>query len=234
MVKVFALVLSLFISANATAAEHIFAHGPGITDNVRSIGAVVYLTLDAADSRPNGYDATLIEYLRKERIPATLFLNHNWIEANQRLARELAADPLFKVENHGVRNRPATVAGMLALNMPGALDPKRELLYDIRMGSEQILRLSGRAPTWFRSAIPQYDSEAVEIILGLNLRIAGFAIDLASTATPEEVERKILAVRPGDIIRARLDRPESETAEGIRRAAISLHLLGYRFEKLPD
>src|SRR5207249_3933682 len=67
----------------------------------------VALTLDACGGPGgDGYDATLIEFLRAEKVPATLFLTARWIEANPKKARALAADPLFLIENHGARHRP--------------------------------------------------------------------------------------------------------------------------------
>jgi peptidoglycan/xylan/chitin deacetylase (PgdA/CDA1 family) len=39
-------------------------------------------------------------------VPATLFVNARWIEANPRQFRQLAADPLFEIANHGTEHRP--------------------------------------------------------------------------------------------------------------------------------
>jgi peptidoglycan/xylan/chitin deacetylase (PgdA/CDA1 family) len=49
-----------------------------------------------------------------ERVPATLFINARWIKANPRNFRQLAADPLFEIGNHGIEHRALSVIGRSA------------------------------------------------------------------------------------------------------------------------
>jgi hypothetical protein len=46
------------------------------------------------------YNEKVIETLRQEQIPATLFLTGLWIEAYGAATKELSADPLFELGNH--------------------------------------------------------------------------------------------------------------------------------------
>jgi len=218
-----------------TNATELFEHKRGITDNIPSTDSVLYLTLDACDSRPNGYDAKLIDFLRKERIRATLFLNSNWINANPDVARNLSKDSLFKIENHGTRHRPASVTGKSAYGIKGA-SSKEGLLSDILPNQDKIFLLTGHKPTWFRAGTANYDDKALQEILALGLKIAGFAInaDYGAVASKRTIEKSVAASRPGDIILAHMNRPESETAAGLMSSLLKLKGLGYRFEKLPD
>lgn len=71
---------------------------------------VVALTFDACGGPGgSGYDAKLINYLIKEQIPATLFINSRWIDANTDLFMKLARNPLFEIENHGHLHKPLSV-----------------------------------------------------------------------------------------------------------------------------
>jgi len=225
----------IFYFTTLTNARGLFEHKQGITDKIPSTDSVLYLTLDACDSRPNGYNAKLINFLRKERIQATLFLNSNWIKANYDIAQNLAKDPLFKIENHGAHHRPASVSGKSAYGIKGA-NSKEGLLSDILPNQDKIFMLTGRKPTWFRAGTANYDDIAIHEILKLGLKIAGFAVnaDYGAVASKKTIEKSLAQARPGDIIIAHMNRPESETAAGLATSLIKMKSLGYRFEKLPD
>lgn len=68
---------------------------PGIMHSLPTTDRAISLTFDACGG-PNGsgYDPTLIDFLRRRDIPATLFLNSRWVEANPAVFRKLAAEPL--------------------------------------------------------------------------------------------------------------------------------------------
>jgi hypothetical protein len=71
----------------------------------------------------NSADQALLAALRQQHIPATLFLNSRWITANQALAKELAADSLFELANHGASHGPLSVTGRSAYGIPGTRNP---------------------------------------------------------------------------------------------------------------
>ena len=61
---------------------------------------VVALTFDACPTRSRGFDREVFEILRREQIPATVFVSGKWVEKHWREARELAAEPLIELGNH--------------------------------------------------------------------------------------------------------------------------------------
>src|SRR5690348_5383215 len=66
---------------------------PGILTRLPTSDHVAALTFDACGGpQGSGYDAKLINTLRAHQVPATLFLNSRWIDANPRPFAELAAD----------------------------------------------------------------------------------------------------------------------------------------------
>lgn len=60
---------------------------------------VVALTFDACPTRLP-FDREVFDILRREQIPATVFVSGKWIERHWREARELAAEPLIELGNH--------------------------------------------------------------------------------------------------------------------------------------
>ena len=229
-----ALLFTIFsIPAFGAWGEHL----PGITSNISSPKNALYLTLDACGGpRSLGYDRQLIQFLRDNEIPASLFINSRWIDANPKVFAELAADPLFRIENHGVDHRPASVSGRSIYGIKGTASVE-ELINEIVPASEQIYRLTGRAPRWFRSGTAYYDSEAVEIILTrLDMNIAGFAvsIDAGASLTADQVYRRTMTAQSGDILLGHFNHPQSGTRDGLKKALPKLREMGYHFMLLPD
>jgi len=218
-------------------------HAPGITDRIVPASVfqpaanekVLYLTLDACGG---GYDMAVIVFLRMNRIPATLFINARWIDAYPRVFADLAVDPLFKIENHGVMHKPASVRGKSAYGIRGTRS-KDELLAEINGGADKIEALTGLRPKWFRSGTAHYDAESIWIITKeLNMKIAGFArnIDGGATFSSDNVYRAMMTAQPGDILIAHMNKPSGTggTAYGLARAIPDMKRRGYVFRQLPD
>ncbi|MEU3568900.1 polysaccharide deacetylase family protein, partial [Kitasatospora sp. NPDC036755] len=114
-----------------TRAEVVERYGPlapsewglevsGVTTELPEGEAATALTFDACGGPGgNGYDAGLIDFLRAHDVPATLFLNARWIDANPDEFERLAADPLFEIGNHGTVHRPLSVTGRSAYGIAG-------------------------------------------------------------------------------------------------------------------
>src|SRR5690625_310875 len=87
-------------------------HVSGVKTRIKTDEKEIALTFDACGGdHGNGYDEELIEFLKKEQIPATLFVNERWIIANEEIFLELATHPLFRIENHGTSHSPLSVNG---------------------------------------------------------------------------------------------------------------------------
>ncbi|HJT94097.1 MAG TPA: polysaccharide deacetylase family protein [Mycobacterium sp.] len=54
-----------------------------------------------------GVDADLLALLERERLPATLFVNGRWVDANSRITAQLSGDPLVELANHGSLHIPS-------------------------------------------------------------------------------------------------------------------------------
>ncbi len=68
---------------------------------------LVALTLDLCESigEVSGYDGAIFDYLRKERIRATIFTGGKWMRSHEERAQQLILDPLFEIANHAEAHR---------------------------------------------------------------------------------------------------------------------------------
>ncbi|GAB6279979.1 MAG: polysaccharide deacetylase family protein [Thermovirga sp.] len=200
-------------------------------------GKPVALTFDACGGNVNGcgFDADLIGFLRRENVPATLFINARWIAANLELFAGLAADPLFEIANHGYAHKPLSVSGKEAYGIPGTKNAA-EAAWEIEGGAEAIEKASGRRPRFFRSGTNHYDEVAVKIAGDLGHKVIGCSVngDGGATFPEEQVKKQLLSVRPGDIVLMHMNRPAGGTAEGVASALVILREKGFSFVRLSE
>ncbi len=192
------------------------------------------LTLDACGGRGGeALDADLIALLRRERVPATLFLNARWVRANPRLADDLAADDLFCIANHGTSHRPLSVDGRSAYGIAGTRSVE-EVIHEVMGAQEVLTRLSGTPPRFFRSGTAHYDDVAVRIVNDLGLVPVGFDVNLDAGATlgGAAVAREVRSLRTGSIGIGHMNQPSGGTAEGLAAALPGMLADGVTFARL--
>lgn len=209
---------------------------PGVSTRLPTSDNVVAITLDACGGPlGSGYDARLIDLLRANSTPATLFLNSRWIRANRAVFGQLAVDPLFEIGNHGTRHVPLSVCGHSAYGIPGTRSVDE--VYDEVTGNRDLLdRLLGKPPRLFRSGTAHYDEVAVHIVADLGEQAVGFEVngDEGATLRPHQVEHAVLGVRPGSIVISHMNHPEGGTAAGWASVLPKLRDRGVRFVHVSD
>ncbi|RKE17592.1 polysaccharide deacetylase family protein [Streptomyces sp. TLI_171] len=207
---------------------------PGVEATVPD-GALA-LTFDACGGPGgDGYDEELIGVLRRHGVPATLFLNARWVDANPGPFGELAADRLFEIGNHGTAHRPLSVTGRSAYGITGTADPAAA--YEEVAGNRaKLAALLGRPPRWFRSGTAHYDEVAVRLVGELGERVAGFAVngDAGATFTAGQVASAVAAAAPGSVVISHFNHPGSGTAAGYAQALPRLLDAGRSFVRLPS
>ncbi|WP_406207561.1 polysaccharide deacetylase family protein [Kitasatospora sp. NBC_01560] len=183
----------------------------------------------------SGYDADLIDLLRAHDVPATLFLNARWIDANPAEFESLADDPLFEIANHGTLHRPLSVTGRSAYGIAGTRGIGEA--YDEVAGNlAKLTALLGRPPRFFRSGTAHYDDVATRIAGDLGQLVAGFGVnaDGGATLTASQVRQEVAAAPPGAVVIAHLNHPGGGTAPGFAAALPALLAAGRRFVRLSD
>jgi peptidoglycan/xylan/chitin deacetylase (PgdA/CDA1 family) len=209
---------------------------PGVKTQLDTNDKVIALTFDACGNPGSfGYDAELIDFLIKENIPATLFLNGKWIDANLPIVEQLISNPLFEIGNHGTEHKPCSVDGRSAYKIEGTKNVE-EVFDEIELNGRKIELLIKKKPKFFRSGTAHYDDVAVKIANYLGYEIVNFTIngDYGATASKEQVMNNLLKAKNGAIILLHMNHPEKETAEGVMLAIPQLKQLGYKFVKLSD
>ena len=208
----------------------------GVRTRLDTKEKVIALTLDACGSaRGKGVDARLMEFLIREQIPATLFVNGRWIDANPELFRQLAANPLFEIANHGMRHKPASASGRSIYGIGGTQNAG-EVVEEIELNARKIEAVSGVRPKLYRSGTAYYDEVAVKISQGLGHEVAGYSLlgDAGATWSAAQVKAALLKAVPGDIALLHMNHPEAGTGEGISAAVPELQRRGFRFVRMSD
>jgi peptidoglycan/xylan/chitin deacetylase (PgdA/CDA1 family) len=212
-------------------------------ENVSGVGSrldtedkVIALTLDACGSAGGkGVDSRLLAFLIAEQIPATLFINARWIDANPELFRQLAANPLFEIGNHGSWHKPASVTGRSVYGITGTKNIG-ELVEEIELNARKIEAISGVRPKLYRSGTAYYDDVAVQISQGLGHQVAGYSLlgDAGASWSPAQVKAALLKAAPGDVALLHMNHPEAGSGEGIMAAVPELQRLGFRFVRMSE
>lgn len=209
---------------------------PAVVHALPTARRVIALTFDACGGPGgSGYDRALIDFLRRREIPATLFINSRWIDANPAVFRRLAAEPLFEIANHGTRHRPLSVTGRSAYGIPGTRSAA-EVYDEISGNRTKLTRLLGTPPRFFRSGTAYCDDVAARIVTALGERFVSFSVngDGGATFTPEQVRTTVAAAPGGSIVICHMNHPRGGTARGITAAVPQLLATGYSFTRLSD
>lgn len=182
------------------------------------------LTFDACGG-PNGegFDEVLIEALRKHQAPATLFINQRWAKANTSLTRELAADQLFEIANHGTSHAPLASRGQAAYGIPGTANIGAA--YDEVMGNQlYLLEEFGVQARFFRSGTAHMDELSAALTRDLGLVPMNFTVNLDAGATfpAATVTKQTLTMGRGSVGIGHFNRPNSGTGKGVAAALPSL------------
>ena len=129
---------------------------------------------------------------------------------------------------------PAVVgAGRKVYGIPGVAGVP-QLRQEVLAGAGAIERVTGVPARWYRGATAEYDEQAAEEIRHMGFRIAGFSVNADAGATlkkPQIIER-LRHVRDGDIIIAHMNKPASDTAEGLIVGLVELQQRGLVFARL--
>lgn len=209
---------------------------PGVRTRLDTDDKVIALTLDACGSaKGKGVDSRLLEFLIAKQIPATLFINGRWIDANPELFRKLAANPLFEIANHGIRHKPASTIGRSIYGIDGTQNAG-EVVDEIELNARKIEAISGVRPKLYRSGTAYYDEIAVGISQGLGHEVAGYSLlgDAGATWNAAQVKTALLKAVPGDIALLHMNHPEAGTGAGIMAAVPELQRRGFRFVRMSE
>jgi peptidoglycan/xylan/chitin deacetylase (PgdA/CDA1 family) len=208
----------------------------GVKKNIPSNQKKLALTFDACGGETgNHYDEALINFLKKEKIAATLFINSRWIDANPTIFLQLAKDTLFEIANHGFQHRPCSVSGLGKYGIAGTKNIG-EVVDEMELNSRKIAKLTGKRPRFFRSGTAYIDELSVQIARQLGMETVAYSIlsgDTDPKTTPEAIKNNLLKqATNGGIAIMHFNHPKWQTYEGLKMAIPILRKAGYQFVRL--
>lgn len=202
---------------------------------------LVALTFDLCEGalETAGYDGRVIDYLRANKIKATLFAGGKWMVSHGERTAQLMADPLFEIGTHGWAHANLHVATGKAVDdeISGAItayeDARRALAArSCAVGSGELARIPA-APPLFRFPFGACHAEAMAAVA----RAGQFAIqwdvvtgDPDRNQTAAGIARAVLTeTKPGSIIVAHANGRGWHTAEALPLFVPQLKARGYEF-----
>jgi peptidoglycan/xylan/chitin deacetylase (PgdA/CDA1 family) len=224
-----------------------FAHIPagqwgefvrGVDEIILTQKKVIAFTFDACGGKNgNGYDKELIDYLRHEKVPATLFVSGKWIDSQFTVFFNLSRDSLFEIENHGLNHRPCSINGHSAYGIKGTSNIE-EAFNEIEANARKIEAITNRRPHFYRSAATFIDEACASMASRLGITAVSYRV-LSGDAipfTPEAViEANVLKnIIPGAIVIMHFNHPEWNTKEALQKIVPILRQQGYIFVRLND
>lgn len=233
------VLLSAALAAGSPAAER------GSFDRAAIDQKLVALTFDA-DMTPgmlnalkskrvtSWYNEKVIEVLRRERVPATLFLTGLWIEAYSAATKELGADPLFELANHsyshGAFHSPCYHLFPIAAAAQAAEVQKTDAL---------LQKYAATYKKYFRFPGLCSDAAAIARVESLGYTVIGGDVDGADAfeKSPKWVASDIVDhVHPGSIVVLHMHGGPNAPATGnaLPEVIARLRSQGFQFVKVSD
>ena len=210
---------------------------PGTVEDISTQQKVIAFTFDACIGQSNDYNTDLINFLRKENVPATLFVSGLWIDSNLSIFKELAADSLFELENHGLLHRLCSLDGETKYGI-AATSNANEVIDEMELNARKMEYLTGKRPKLFRSATTFTNETCTKIASVLEMKIVSYDI-LSGDAipfTPATIIRDNILknIHDGAIIIMHFNHPKWHEREALQMVIPILRRQGYKFVKLEN
>lgn len=206
------------------------------------------LTFDLCEmaSDVTGYDAQLVNYLRRNGVRATFYAGGKWMRSHPEKAKQLMADPLFELGNHAwTHGNLAYLSAQEAAEQIHWTQAQYELLREElaasacvrRLPPEEIARIPRRLGS-FRFPFGTCNSSALTQLADAGLPAVQWDIvtgDPTRKTSARLIADKILNnARPGSIIIAHANGRGWHTAESLELFVPRLRDKGYKFATVSE
>ncbi len=208
------------VRAGQDSAAPIIEHGPRDSKKIA-------LTFDACPTtKEDEYDAKVVEFLLKEKVPATLFMSGRWVEKNAERAKELAALPQFEIGNHAYWH-------------PHLMEKSDDrVLAEFRRTQAIIKKATGKKPRYFRPPFGEVDERVAN--LAKKAGLVTIQYDVASGdpdpgLSAKRIIRSVLEeAKGGSILVFHMNRNGVRTAEVLPEIVKQLRAKGYELVTIGD
>ena len=178
----------------------------GIIRRVKLSGDIkaVALTFDMCelDTSTTGVDMAVMNYLRDNEIPATLFMGGKWMRTHSERVKQIMREPMFEIANHNWSH------GNCALLSEEGL--KAQILWtqaEYELLREEVSGDIPEVPELFRLPYGRSSERALKTIAGLGLRVIQWDVAAESGGDNRNVKRAeksaklvVKMTRPGSIL----------------------------------
>jgi peptidoglycan-N-acetylglucosamine deacetylase len=200
-------------AAAAAAAPAQSAEAPALRPirNAPAHPSAVALTFDACATRSqdNGFDQPIFEILKREQVPATVFVSGRWVEAHPDAMAQLAGEPLIEFGDHsyGHPRMSRLDAGQIAEEIDR---------------TEAILARYGKRSVAFRPPFGDWNHRLVTVAHEKQLPLVTWDVvsgDPSAKTTKQRMVRAVLdKARSGSIVVFHINGPGFPVRPGLRAA----------------
>ena len=198
---------------------------PNQIRNIPTDEKILYLTFDTCPTHE--VDFEVVNWLVKNKIPATIFLNIEWYKNNETEDLSFLKSDQFSIGGHGYKHiRP------LRQNL-------EEQTLDINACVNWILNGIQRKIKWYRSPYGKPNEDTINILNKLGLKFASWAGHVFDKTAPDLPNPNILSMDyikdhtiKGDIWLFHINKEGINTLEILQQAYKWAIDNGYRFEKM--
>jgi peptidoglycan/xylan/chitin deacetylase (PgdA/CDA1 family) len=189
---------------------------------------IVALTFDACETKtPSFFDKTILDYLLKEKIPATIFVNGKFARRNAEELRSVAQEDFIEIENHSLNH----VQHMERLN-------DQDIVKEVIGCEALIVQATGKRPGYFRFPAGNHDQRSVRIVEDLGYRVVHWTFasgDPARETSPDRLTRWVVdKTRKGNILIFHINGRGYGTGEALPHIVQELRQKNIRFVLLKD
>jgi peptidoglycan/xylan/chitin deacetylase (PgdA/CDA1 family) len=188
---------------------------------------VVAITFDACATRTQtyGFDRAVYEILRREKVPATIFVSGHWVDGHADAMTTLARDPLIQFGDHSYDH------------------PHMQRLTAARQGeeldeTEAALARYGKRSVAFRPPFGDWSPRLIDVVHAHGLPTVTWDVvsaDPSKKTTVAGMFRNVVPrARPGSIIIFHINGRGWKTAEALPEILRGLRARGLRFVPLAE
>jgi peptidoglycan-N-acetylglucosamine deacetylase len=187
----------------------------------------VAITFDACAIRTNGYgfDAAVFDILKREQVPATIFVSGRWVEFHPDAMAELVRDPLVEFGDHSYDH--PHMSHLPAAGMANEIDR-----------TEAALGHYGKRSVAFRPPFGEWSGRLIDVAREKGLPLVTWDVvsgDPSKRTTTAGMIRAVLdKTRPGSILIFHINGRGLKTAEALPAILTGLRQRGFHFVQLSE
>lgn len=197
-------------------------------------------------NQKTGYDAEIINYLRDNKIKATLFAGGKWMRSHPEKTKQLMAEPLFELANHSwTHGNLRLIHGKALTEQILWTQAQYELLRTELLNSQCAAPFKNQAellippvPELFRFPFGTCDTEALTTVNHYGLAAIQWNIvtaDPVKSQSASAIKNTILnQAKSGAIIVAHANGKGWHTAQALPSIINELHKRGFQFVKISE